>query len=496
MIFRKENDKILNVEIGIASEVLDLVNDSTDLITIKTVKSRANSLGMSILSNFYNDYLVYVKKNNPSIKLDGFIVPKPGSLLSLINYNDIDENFVRYNLPILNNETKTQFADKVVDIVTKVNNINGVTNNAIEKINTILPTLNIAKPIFDYFTVQEFEIFKTYYYMKDVNYLTKFHKTNTVNKEHLPELMGVLKTNVQTLAKITSDLELNEYIQTDVGNLLNKDDFIAKVGSLIDHYELNDLNMNQVPTTAIYEDSVNENIVLLAYLLDLYNKTKGNYDNGTVNALETIINFFIDEITKAVKIIDNKIKSNIVIYKIEKDNENNFTVYVYEKNFGNLKENNVKLETVLGYVVYADNKGVTPITSTMSNLQIKADVYNGYFDAFRNNIILTNKNNLKSKLINIYILVISEFFSDRANLEDIKSYLTVLPISQLQDIKNVVRNIVSIFIYPNNNGYDVFFNGIKEATELLPNNGSVTELAGYATYKFILYYLAQQTYIK
>ena len=498
MIFRKENDKIIYAEIGIANEVLNDVANDSDLLTIRTVKSRANSLGTAILNNFYNDYLVYTKKNNPNVKLEGFILPKPGSFMSLIDYTKIDESYVKYNLPILDKDTRAKFVSKVSDFVLSANTANNIMNQAIEKMNTILPTLNIAKPIFDYFAIQEFEVFKTYDFMKDVNYLSKFHKTENINKENLPELIGILKTNIQTLAKITSDLELNDYVQTDVSNLVNKDDFLANVSELVDKFELVTLGMDEVPVMSNYEDIINEEIVILAYLLDLYNKIRGKYDIGTVNAIETIINFFIDEINKAMKIIVSRINSDIVIYNITKDDDNSYTVYVYEKNFNKLKENNVKLETLLGYVVYVENKGVSPITSTISNLQIKADVYNGYFDAFRNNIILTNKNNLKSKLINIYILVISEFFSNSLNvkLEDVKTYLTLMPISQLQDIKTVIRNVALLFVYPDKEGFIIFFNGIKEATELLPNNGSVTELAGYATYKFILYYLAQQTYIK
>ena len=498
MIFRKENDKIVNVELGVANEILTDVSNKNDLITTGMVKARLNSLGNVILNNYYNDYLVYIKKQNPDVKLEGFILPKPGSFLAMINYEKIDDSYTKYNIPILSKDAREQFVNGVNNFVNGANKINSEITASIEKLNTILPTLKLAKPVFDFFEVKEFSIFKTYDYLKENNYLTKFSSTTDINEENLIELMGVLKTNIITLNKITSDLELNEFVQTDIKNLINKDEMLSDVAGLIDRYNLATLGMNNALSADVYEETVNQKIILLAYLLDMFKKIKGKYDIGTINAVESIINFFIKNIDTSVKIINNNIIAGSVMYKLNKDADGNFVLSVYEENFNKLKDNNIKLEVLLGFAVYANSKAITPLTGTLNSLQIKADVYTNYFDAFRNNIIMTNKNNIKSKLINVYILVISEFFGEVKDLEleKIKDYLTVLPISDLQNFNDTIRNIVILFVYPNNKGLLVFFNGVKEASELLPKDGAVTELAGYATYKFILFYLAQQTTIK
>jgi len=503
MIFREENNKIIDAEIGIASEVLSKVSNMTDNIDFKITSIKKKSLGESILNNFYINYLGYLKQKNPNIKIDGYIVPKPGTFLSLIDYNKVSGDFLTYDMPILSKETRDDFANKVKNVIDKANNVNNIINNIIAKINNVLPTLNLAKPVFDYFLIEEFEVFTTYKMLKDAGYLTPFKSTTDINKDHMADLIGVLKTNVQTMSKITFDLELNNFIQDDVKNLADKDDFILKTGDLILPSENavtladNDLFI-KILDVEQYEESFNSYIVILAYLLDLLEKAKKEYDLGTINLIEYNINKVVNLLTNAYKYISTNIDLGIVPFNIAKDEEGNFVIKVYAENFSKLQENNIKLETLLGFVVYKVEKNVPATICTLNKLQINTDTYKAYFDAFRSNLILTNKNNIKNKLINVYVLTISDYLDSlnkETSLEKIKNILKSMGISEIQDIKNTTRFLV-VNVILNDINLLIFFTGMQEANDLLPADISIESIAGYAAFKFLLYYLAEQTEIK
>ena len=510
MVIREENTPIIRAMSLIASRTVTNATCYTNTednepvmksILINKINLR---LGEAILNTYYTEYLAVLKQNNPNAKLQGLIKPKPTSILEAVNYDKIDDNVVKFNLPIINDELETRLAKRLADTILTFKAFNNYVNDLIVYTRNLLPNINKTKPAEDYFVVIPFTLFDTYNYLKDTGHLTPFPSTNDVfsKQEDIAEHIARIKANITGVLDITTDLELDQYIKDDLKNILDKDEFLTSTNQIFD--KILDYVFNGKFLTPQYADSLNYLVVLAAYVLDYINKAKKEFDYTTINTLEKVYNAIVENINKIKRLMDNDISAGVVVYRTG-DTEDGYNIYVYEETFSKLQENNIPLKVLAGAVLAYYSLSEGSVRVYLKLLTENLEKYEAYFIKFKNDLVLANKTETYNKLVNLYIVALTsgqglkmvgsfKELVDEPDYDKVKKYLMTLPLDKIQDVKYVIREVIELF-YVKDISIVAFMESMKEAVNVVGNDITPEQAAGYAAFKYFLYYLAGQTYM-
>ena len=477
-ILNAKNKKIVDTMIQIAKQVSKKLSDNSDFIEVSD-KILSDNLGYSILNTIYKDKQLDMSKDKDLKVTPTIIVPINNSILTLINYNALTENMVKHNINISSSDTINAIYNKFNSTIStfKYNTLKRVKRYAY-KVDSYIKASNKEINNTDLFKLEVISVTALYELMRDKGYLDTPIVTHNLFKFNISDIEFIGELKDMELAMFR-DEELKHLDSASIQMFFNNFTNITNTDHLYNFL------------SSLKVKDINNLIFTLLPLIDRYNKTK-DLD------LAKIIEKVNQRLTQLYKEYETLLYTkNVIIGFIKEDKH--ITLTVIDDLFKEYSENNGTIKALYGYIISKINDD-TPnneflrVFSKIEDLLINKDKYERLNKAHVNSIIIANRNNNLSNLINYYLFALDVILTSDEQKEfrdDINTYIKSQDIGSLLDTKEMSLNIFR-YIIMRNTVFNEYIKGFKEA-ETFMKDEEPEVLAAYATFRLLLIYLSVQT---
>jgi len=491
-ILRSENDNKVALIQLLAGTCLNRTNNKSSLIETKKMYNNVNTLTEAILSTHYKTLLSKKLAVNPNTK--GLIKVNANSWLNLIDMDKVTPSMLEFKILPVDDNVINQVVNRLVNEIESYRSIlDNSIKPAIEEVNRYKNSIEPAKTLTDLFAVNVVRPMDTLQLLKDKGLLTYNSNVRILASNELKELPTLI-SKFKDINSITTDPELLMSLKEDMA-LLDTDDILEDVEEVFTGDILR--NINSVPLRELN---------VLIFIAAIANNLQREHDLDTrlyqelntlmavltsaINAREQKLNFLIEN---EVLIMSFKNKNGTTILNVIGD--------VYDKYLETTKGLKQLAGAYLSPMVKSSDRSLTNVEIFL-NIKLKDILVNkseleNRADEFNKSLLLTRQNADVNKLRTYFMFgVFNNVKDDDAFINGGKDaateYINKLSITELGRTEETVLNIFKKYGYKNSN-LNIFLEAMEEGNFLLGKNANPKMLAGYASLKLVVLYLATQT---
>jgi len=490
-ILRSENDNKVALIQLLAGTCLNRTNNKTSLIETKKMYKNVNSLTEAILSTYYKSLLSDKLAVKPDTK--GLIKIKANSWLNLIDMDKVTPSMLEFNILPVDDTVVNQVVNRLVnEIATYRDILDNDIKPAIEEVNKYKNSVAPAKTLTDLFAVNAIRPMSSLQLLKDKGLLTYNSSVRLLNADELKELPSLV-SKFKDVNSITSDPELLMSLKEDLATL-DMDDILEDVEEIFTGDIIR--NINTVPVREINV------LILIASIASILQR-----EYGLETSMYQELNTLMAVLTRAITAKEDKLNfykdNNILIVSFKNKNGAtilNVTGDVYDKYLETTKGLKPLVGAYLSPMVKSTDRSLEN-TEIFVNIRLndiiidKADLENRA-DEFNKSLLLARQNADVNKLRTYFMFGVFNNAGDAAFANGAKeaatTYINKLNLTELGRTEETVMNIFKKYAYKNSN-LNIFLDAMEEADFLLGKNANPKMMAGYASLKLVVLYLATQT---